>query len=246
MKCGYKFLEGIDRDFPVNEVDIYRVIEDQGNLYIRLDVHGEKHYIKFTPNDLYIYSPYIKGLIESIEFENCSKKEIIEEIIYNVILDLGEYRARLLEMFDSLFDKITSGEVKNTQEIKALRLKVLTLYSDSQSLYYVSKKLSKLIDQTLIEDVQFSLSRAETLLTRSSDLYNIYLTQVQNDLNVVIKKLTSISFIFLPITAIASLYAVSFSSIVENFYNIYSIVFVVPLIVLGILMTIYLRRIGWL
>jgi hypothetical protein len=25
MKCGYKFLEGIDRDFPVNEVDIYRV-----------------------------------------------------------------------------------------------------------------------------------------------------------------------------------------------------------------------------
>jgi|GEM_PF-989010 hypothetical protein len=42
MKCGYKFLEGIDRDFPVNEVDIYRVIEDQGNLYIRLDVHGEK------------------------------------------------------------------------------------------------------------------------------------------------------------------------------------------------------------
>jgi magnesium transporter len=159
---------------------------------------------------------------------------------------LGEYRARLLEMFDSLFDKITSGEVKNTQEIKALRLKVLTLYSDSQSLYYVSKKLSKLIDQTLIEDVQFSLSRAETLLTRSSDLYNIYLTQVQNDLNVVIKKLTSISFIFLPITAIASLYAVSFSSIVENFYNIYSIVFVVPLIVLGILMTIYLRRIGWL
>lgn len=159
---------------------------------------------------------------------------------------MGEYRARLLEMFDSLFDKITSGEVKNTQEIKALRLKVLTLYSDSQSLYYVSKKLSKLIDQTLIEDVQFSLSRAETLLTRSSDLYNIYLTQVQNDLNVVIKKLTSISFIFLPITAIASLYAVSFSSIVENFYNIYSIVFVVPLIVLGILMTIYLRRIGWL
>lgn len=85
---------------------------------------------------------------------------------------------------------------------------------------------------------------AEILITRSADLYNIYLTEVQNELNVIIKKLTSISFIFLPVTA--SIYAVTYSSLPSNFLTPYAVFFLSLLIILGILLTVYLRKIGWL
>ncbi len=88
--------------------------------------------------------------------------------------------------------------------------------------------------------------RAEILVTRESDLYNIYLTEIQNNLNIIIKKLTSISFIFLPITAIASIYAVSFTSLPSNFMTLNFVYFTIPLVLIGILLTVYLRKIGWL
>lgn len=94
------------------------------------------------------------------------------------------------------------------------------------------------------DDIAFAYERAEILITRSANLYNIYLTEIQNELNIIIKKLTSISFIFLPVTAIASIYAVSYSSLPSNFANEDTIIFLSPL--LGIILTIYLRKIGWL
>lgn len=105
----------------------------------------------------------------------------------------------------------------------------------------MSKKLSKFLSKDILDEIEFAYERAEILITRSADLYNIYLTEVQNELNVIIKKLTSISFIFLPVTAIAScdlfLFTFEFSySLCRNF----------PLIILGILLTVYLRKIGWL
>ncbi|MEJ2775837.1 CorA family divalent cation transporter [Sulfolobaceae archaeon RB850M] len=115
---------------------------------------------------------------------------------------------------------------------------------DSSSLYYLSKKLSKYISKDLQDDIAFAYERAEILITRSANLYNIYLTEIQNELNIIIKKLTSISFIFLPVTAIASIYAVSYSSLPSNFANEDTIIFLSPL--LGIILTIYLRKIGWL
>jgi len=90
------------------------------------------------------------------------------------------------------------------------------------------------------------LERAEILAVRTSDIYNIYLTEVQNELNVIIKKLTSVSFIFLPITAVASLYAVGFPSLPQTLNSPNTAFFLLPLIVLGVGLTLYLRRVGWL
>lgn len=117
---------------------------------------------------------------------------------------------------------------------------------DSSTLYFVTRKLSKVLSREVEEDALFAYERAEMLANRTSDLYNIYLTEVQNDLNIIIKKLTSISFIFLPITAVASIYAVSFSSLPGNFDTINFVYFSIPLILLGVTLTIYLRKIGWL
>lgn len=159
---------------------------------------------------------------------------------------MGTKRTELFRKFDDLFERITEGEVKDVGEMKDLRREIQTLYSDSSSLFYVAKKLSKFISKDTLDNISFAYERSEILITRSADLYNIYLTEVQNELNIIIKKLTSISFIFLPITAIASLYAVSYSSLPSSLDSINTVYFLTPLVVLGIILTLYLKKINWL
>jgi magnesium transporter len=55
---------------------------------------------------------------------------------------LGTIRTKLFERFDELFEKVTEGKLKDVEEIKDLRKEIQTLYLDSSSLYYLSKKLS--------------------------------------------------------------------------------------------------------
>lgn len=110
----------------------------------------------------------------------------------------------------------------------------------------MAKKLSKFVSKDTLDNISFAYERSEILITRSGDLYNIYLTEIQNELDTVMKKLTSISFIFLPITAIASLYAVSYSSLPSTLDSINTVYFLTPLIVLGVILTLYLKKINWL
>jgi Mg2+ and Co2+ transporter CorA len=152
-------------------------------------------------------------MIKDSDFDNCELTTIIDVILDEVVYYLGVKRTELFREFDELFERITEGQAKNVEEVRDLRKEIQTLYSDSSSLFYVAKKLSKFVSEDTLDNVAFAFERSEILITRSADLYNIYLTEVQNELNTIMKKLTSISFIFLPITAIASLYAVSYSSL---------------------------------
>ncbi|AAY81561.1 membrane protein [Sulfolobus acidocaldarius DSM 639] len=170
----------------------------------------------------------------------------MKSLVYGLLYELGTRRIEVNKKLESLLKNITDGNVKSTSEINQVRSEIITLYSDSSALYYLSKKLSKFLDKEVEDDCLFAYDRAEILITRESELYNIYLTEIQNDLNIVIKKLTSISFIFLPITAVASILAISFNDLPSNLNSPYFGLSLVLLVLLGIALTIYLRKIDWL
>ncbi|WP_338598864.1 magnesium transporter CorA family protein [Sulfolobus tengchongensis] len=180
-------------DFPKSEVDVYRVIEDSGTYYVRLDLDRKPHYFTLTEKEIILHSKELHDLVLRDEITDCSPLSILDEIFYLILYELGVKRTQLFIEFDNFFDLITSGEVKDSKKIIELRKKVLVNYSDSIVLYYVSRRLNKLIPNETIEDIRFNYERAELLVTRSSDLCNIYLTEVQNNLNEIIKKLTSIN-----------------------------------------------------
>jgi Mg2+ and Co2+ transporter CorA len=185
------------------------VIFVDNGFYARIDFRGVPHYISLLNGKLTVYSKELFQIIKWIDFDSCGQNKLIEGVLDEVVFLLGTIRTKLFERFDELFEKVTEGKLKDVEEIKDLRREIQTLYLDSSSLYYLSKKLSKYISKDLQDDIAFAYERAEILITRSANLYNIYLTEIQNELNIIIKKLTSISFIFLPVTAIASIYAAS-------------------------------------
>ncbi|QGA68592.1 CorA family divalent cation transporter [Sulfolobus sp. E11-6] len=245
MKCQLPYAELPDT-FPKSDVDVYRVLEEDGKYYIRLELDGKPMYFTFSTSEIVLHSKELSELVSREEIDDCSPLSILEEIFYVILYQLGTRRTQLFLEFDNLFDLITSGKVKDSRRIVLLRKMILTNYSDSTVIYYVSRRLSKFLSAESVEDVKFNYERAELLVTRSGDLYNIYLTEVQNDLNEIIKKLTSISFIFMPITAVASIYAVDFTNVYNTLINWQSLIFLSPVLILTILLVIYLRKIRWL
>ncbi|MEM0272184.1 MAG: CorA family divalent cation transporter [Thermoprotei archaeon] len=247
MKCEIQYVKQLPENFPKEELDAYRVEQSaDGPVYIRFDLHRQPHYLELEADRAVVYTEYLREVLDKLDFPECSRTVILQELVYQFATVLNAERSTLLSQFEALLDEISEGRLSDTSKIRVMRKKAADLYSDTLSLYHVTRRLSKLLEQDALADVEFSLSRAESLLTRTSDLYNIYLTEVQNELNVVIKKLTSISFIFLPITAIASIYAVSFQSVPASLANTSALEYITPLVALGVLLTFYLKKIKWL
>ncbi len=245
MKCQILYDEDISK-LPLDDLNVYRVVNTGQNVYVRIDIDGKSTYFSVIDGKVTIHSKELFNMIKDSDFDNCELTTIIDAILDEVVYHLGVKRTELFRKFDELFERITEGQVKNVEEVKDLRKEIQTLYSDSSSLFYVAKKLAKFVSKDTLDNVAFAFERSEILITRSADLYNIYLTEVQNELNTIIKKLTSISFIFLPITAIASIYAVSYSSLPSSLDSIDTVYFLTPLVVLGIVLTLYLKKINWL
>ncbi|MEM0374067.1 MAG: CorA family divalent cation transporter [Sulfolobales archaeon] len=245
MKCNIPYSE-LQKDFPKSEVDVYRVLEVDNTYYIRLELDGKPHYLTLTENGVILHSKFLHDRISKEDLPSCNVKDVLDEIFYIMIYELGIRRTQLFTEFDRLFDLITSGKLRDARRIIELRRRIIINYSDSTVLFYISRRLSRLLYPETLEDVKFTYERSELLVTRSSDLYNIYLTEVQNELNEVIKKLTSISFIFMPITAVASVYAVDFSSIDKPLLNWSSLIYLTPIIFITILLVFYLRKLKWL
>lgn len=245
MKCKIQYSELPD-NFPKNEVDVYRVLESDGKYYIRLELDGKPHYLTVSEKEVILHSKFLNEQISKEDLGSCEVRDILDEVFYITIYELGVRRTNLFTEFDRLFDIITSGKLRDSKRIFTLRRKIITNYSDATVLFYVSRRINKFLYPETLEDVRFTYERFELLVTRSSDLYNIYLTEVQNQLNEIIKRLTSISFIFLPITALASIYAVDYTSLNTTLLNLYSLVYLLPIIVITILLVFYLRKIKWL
>ena len=245
MKCQVPYSE-LPADFPKSDVDVYRVLEEDGKYYVRLELEGRPLYFTFSPNEIVLYSRELYDWISREEMEDCSPQSILNEVFYDVLYNVETRRIQLFVELDELFKRLLSEKVRDSKPIFTLREKIVTNYSDSSVIYYASRRLSKFLSVDVVESVRFQYERAEFLMTRFGDLYNIYLTEVQNDLNEIIKKLTSISFIFMPVTAVASLYAVDYTNLVNTLLNWQSLLFLSPVIALTGFLVVYLRRIGWL
>ncbi len=50
MKCKIPFVE-LPNSFPKSDVDVYRVLEEDGKYYIRLELDGKPMYLTFSAND---------------------------------------------------------------------------------------------------------------------------------------------------------------------------------------------------
>ena len=89
------------------------------------------------------------------------------------------------------------------------------------------------------------IDTTETLRDMLSGMLDIYLSSVSNRMNEVMKVLTIIATIFIPITFIAGIYGMNFSNMPELTWPWSYLIFWIVVIAIGIIMLIYFKKKKW-
>lgn len=172
---------------------------------------------------------------------------------YYAIIEIMGNKVETLE--DHLFDGQNNHEIsKQIQELKRELLKV------RRSIFPLRDILNRLekIDNTLVQDKTLRYFRDVydhvIQISESIEIYremiwglmDMYMTSINNKMNEVMKVLTIIATIFIPLTFIAGIYGMNFENMPElKFKYGYFLVWVV-MIVLFAFMLLYFKRKKWL
>jgi len=144
----------LPKDFPREDVDVYRVVHSGDKYFLRIDFNNSPNYITTDNQKIIFHSEFLASLAKDVE--ECSVTEIMREVIYGILYEFGSKRIELHKRIEDLFQKMAEGKITDTSDIISIHFSIITLYSDSSSLYYVVKKLSKFLDKEVEEDCLFA------------------------------------------------------------------------------------------
>jgi magnesium transporter len=182
------------------------------------------------------------------------------EFIYRLILSASVWYLKYLKIINNhinLVEKDIEKSIKNKELHKLLKIEKSLVYfftsiKGNENVFYKLKN-SKLtrgitIDDELLEDVYTELNQSlETTKIHSdilSGMMDAFASVISNNLNEIMKKLTSISIILMIPTLIASFYGMN----VPNFFEKFDFAFVVVLIIsflISISVVYFFRKRKW-
>ena len=146
---------------------------------------------------------------------------------------------------------------KTLQTIYGVKRELIFLRKSVWPLREVVNKLEKCESSLIKEDTEryfrdvydHSIQVAETIESfrdMNSGMLDIYLSSVSNRMNEVMKVLTIIATIFIPLTFIAGIYGMNFQNMPELEWNWGYFLVLLIMLFIGIIMIIYFRRKKWL
>jgi len=179
---------------------------------------------------------------------------LIDEIVDNYFLILEKLGEKIEDMEDAL---VTNPTPETLQAIHGLKREMIFLRKSVWPLREVISRLerweSPLIDKSIaiyLRDVYDHtiqvIDAIETFRDMLSGMLDIYLSSISNRMNEIMKVLTMIATIFIPLTLIAGIYGMNFKYMpeLESPWG-YPMIYLVMLVI-GIIMVIYFRRKRWL
>ncbi len=179
---------------------------------------------------------------------------LLDSVVDHYFIIIESFSEKLEDLETELLD---NPDQNSLNKLHALRRETLLLRRSIYPLREMVSKFEKLEEPILNSDIKVFIrdlydhtikviENIEVLRDMSSGLIDLYMNSASNKMNEIMKVLTIMSAIFIPITFIAGLYGMNFVNIPELQYrNGYFIVLGVMLIVL-IGMLIFLKRKKWI
>jgi magnesium transporter len=222
-------------------------------------VFNNQFIISFEENKTQFFNPLYQQLgIKSGRLRQQGSDYLVYRLVDTMVDQYFVVLEGLSEQLETLEDIIISEpSPKNSRTIYALKRKVLVL---RKAIWPIREAINRLLHSEIefitpfthiyLRDVYDHTIQAIDTLESFRDmltgLLDVYLSSVSNRLNEVMKVLTIIATIFIPITFIASIYGMNFKKMPELDYPWgYPIVLLVMLII-AVLELIYFRLKKWL
>lgn len=195
-----------------------------------------------------------KGLIRSMQADYLLYALMDAVVDYYFYL-LDEIGNRLESLEDQLFETQASDDI--TAEIQSLKREILRIKRAIAPLREVVSRIEKSGHATLSEKITIYLSDLQDHIiqvTESIEIYremtwslmDMYMTTISNKMNTIMKVLTIIATIFIPLTFIAGIYGMNFENIPELSYQNGYFVLLGVMLVIFLVMLLYFRRKKWL
>ncbi len=168
-----------------------------------------------------VISEYFNDKLDSIEMELLDKIEKVKlERIYNIRKEIIQFKRSIYPIRDvvSLFEKIDEPTISN----------------------YIKVFIRDLYDHT-IQVIESTDSHRETIYA----LLDLYMNRVSNKTNEIMKVLTVMSSIFIPLTFIAGVYGMNFDNMPELHFKYGYFVIIGFMISVFLFMLIYFRGKKW-
>nr|WKN39107.1 magnesium/cobalt transporter CorA [Tunicatimonas sp. TK19036] len=177
---------------------------------------------------------------------------LMDVIVDNYYTVTEEYNEQLILLEDSLIRNPTQDAMERitfyTRHVVELRKSVLPL----------REALSKLInDESFVEEntrrffrdvyshLEQAISTMETQREVLNGLMNLYMSMLSNKMNNVMKTLTIIATIFIPLTFVAGIYGMNFDNMPELHWELGYPAVLVFMLVSGVLMYLWMRTNRW-
>jgi len=220
---------------------------------------GQKYVITFQESEGDVFDPVRdrirkgKGRIRRMGPDYLAYA-LIDRLVDELFPILEAYGERLEDLEDELIDKPTRDTLQEIHRIKrdllALRR---TIWPEREVVNALMREESSLIrreTKIYLRDIYDHTVQIveiiETYRDLAAGMMDVYLSSVSNRMNEIMKVLTLIATIFIPLTFIVGIYGMNFQNMPElNWYWGYPTVWAVML-TLVILMLIYFRRRDWI
>lgn len=180
---------------------------------------------------------------------------LLDAIVDNYFVVIEEMSDRIENMEEQLFDAPSNNNI--TQEIQELKRTMLRLRRAINPLREVVSRMEKMDHEFIQEQTKNYIKDLYDHMIQVSEnveiyremtwgLMDMYMTTLSNKMNEVMKVLTIMASIFIPLTFLAGIYGMNFDYMPElHFHYSYPILMVVMfLLIMGMLY--YFRRKGWL
>lgn len=228
-------------------------------------VLGKNYVLSFQESDTPVFDPIIKRL----ELENTRLRKLNADYLAYALTDtVVDHYYHALDLIGETLEEleelvISDPEEKYLQKIHAMRRDLIyfrkSVWSLRDGLNSLIRDESPLISEEVkvfIRDVYDHLVQVIDSIETSREmifgLYDMYMSGLSNRMNEVMKVLTIIATIFIPLTFVAGIYGMNFNPEASplnmpelNWYYGYPAFWGV-MAVMSILMVIFFRRKGWL
>ena len=221
---------------------------------------GPDYLLTFQESSVDVFNPVRDRLIHSkgrvrqkgADYLMYVLLDLIIDNYFSIIEDIGE---RIEKLEDQLFDSASDDDIaENILELKKEILRIRkAIYPVREVVNKLDKSESKLIDDRTgiyLQDLYDHIIQ----ITESVDIHreliwglmDMHMTTISNKMNEVMKVLTIIATIFIPLTFIAGIYGMNFDNIPELHYKYsYFILWGVMIVLFGVMIYFFKRK-KWL
>lgn len=220
---------------------------------------GPSYVLTFQEKESDIFAPLRNRLRNTTGRLRTGKSDYLAYAILDIVIDnyfiLLEKLGEIIENYEEIL--MSNNEEQVLNKIYALKREILFLRKSVWPLREVIGKLERTETEIIGEKtipymkdlydhtIQV-IDTVETYRDMITGLLDLYLTAVSNKMNEVMKVLTIIATIFIPLTFIAGIYGMNFENMPElGWKNAYYIVMAIMLLI-AIGMLYYFRRKKWL